>query len=246
LRLSRTWRSPNELIHAGDHNYRYAVGLRTGRTDHAGDSLVAAAERDGITLISVTFNSPEVDYAPTRWQDNVNLFEYGFENFAHRTFLERNAVIGEMQVYDPQLDDDGILEFFSTAVGTLFLSQAEARRLQREVSFEPDVIIYDEEYGRMFVAPIEMGAAIGTVSYSLDGEVVFTANIYASRDVDVRTRATDIEFHMTRVNEIFFSASSIPFWIAGVSVLALIIVLITMARRARKRKRSNYKYNWKY
>ena len=246
LRLSRTWRSPNELIHAGEHHYRYAIGLRTGRTDHAGDSLVAAAERDGITLISVTFNSPEIDEMPTRWQDNVNLFEYGFANFAHRTFLERNTIIGEMQVYDPRLDDDGILEFFSTAVGTLFLSQAEARRLQRDIAFETGVIIYDEEYGRMFVAPIEMGEVIGTVSYSLDDEVVFTANIYASRDVDVRTRATDIEFHMTRVNEIFFSTSSIPYWIASVAVLIMLIVLITMARRARKRKRNNYKYNWKY
>ncbi|MCL2375840.1 MAG: hypothetical protein FWC76_00450 [Defluviitaleaceae bacterium] len=246
LRLSRTWRSPNELIHMGEHHYPYAIGLRTGRTDHAGDSLVAAAARDGVTLISVTFNSPEIDYAPTRWQDNVNLFEFGFENFAHRTFLEANTVIGEMQIYDPQLDDDGILEFFSAVRGMLFLSREEAARLQREIAFEPDVVIYDEEYGQMFVAPVEEGAAIGNVSYTLDGEVVFTAAIYASRYVPLRTTASDIDFYMTRVNEIFFSTSSIPFWIAGVSVLILLIVLITMARNARKRKKSNYKYNWRY
>ena len=251
--LSRTWHSLNELII--DHSpyfYPYAIGLRAGWTNQAGYSLVAAATRDGVTLVSVTFDSPLIpgyadgEYVHTRWQDNINLFEYGFANYANRVFLEENTIVGELPIYDPHLDDDGYLEFFSTSLGMLFLSNAEIERLQRNVEFIPDVVTYTEEYGQMFVAPIYENDAIGTISYYLDGEIVFTTAIYASRYVPVRTAVSDIEVRMGRINEIFFSAAAIPYWIAAVSVLTLITVLIVMARRSAKRKRNNYKYKWKY
>jgi len=261
--LSRRWYSVNELLFEdGEHYYPYAIGLRAGWTSQAGYSLVAAAARDDITLVSVTFNSPEIpmepeygaqyvaaneiEYAPTRWQDNINLFEYGFRNFANRVFLEAGAVVGELPVQDPRIDDPGYLEFYSTPMGMMFLSIAEMSRLEREVAFVADVVIYDEEYGQMFVAPIYEGDVVGTVSFHLDGEMVFSTDIYASRYVPVRTTVSDIELFMERVNEIFFSAASIPYWIAGVSVLILAAVLITMARRAKRRRRNNYKYKWKY
>lgn len=247
IMLSRNWRSPNELLHeGGEHYYPYAIGLRTGRTNQAGDSLAAAARHDGITLVSVTFNSPEIEDAPTRWQDNINLFEYGFTNYSHRVFLEENTIIGEMPIYDPRMGDPGVLEFFSTSLGMLFLSDAEISRLQRNIEFVPDIITYTEEHGPMFVAPIFENDVVGTVSYYLDDEMVFAADIYASRYVPVRTTASDIDFRMGRINEIFFSAASVPYWIAGGSVLILIIVLITLARRSIRRKKNNYKYKWKY
>jgi len=246
--LSRQWRSPNELLHEdGEHFYPYAMGIRTGRTNHAGDSLVAAASRGGITLVSVTFNSPEIYYEPTRWQDNINLFEYGFANYAHRVFLNEGAVVGQLPVYDPRIDDPGYLEFFSTAMGMLFLSSTEMERLQRDIEFLPDVVTYDEEYGYMFVAPIFEDDVVGTIRYYLDGEPVFATDIYASRYVPVRTAASDIEIRIDRIHEIFFTAAAIPYWIAGGSVLVLLIVLIVLARRAAKRRRrANYKYKWKY
>jgi D-alanyl-D-alanine carboxypeptidase (penicillin-binding protein 5/6) len=253
MQTPRTWNSPNELLHADSrYHYPYAIGLRTGMTNQAGESLAAAATRDGITLVSVTFNSPlipaygEDEYVPTRWQDNINLFEYGFTNYAHRVFLEENAVMGRLPVYDPQLDDEGYLEFFSTSLGMLFLSNAEMGRLQQNIEFVPDIVTYTEEYGQMFVTPIYENDAIGTVSYYLDGEMIFTTAIYASRYVPERTAVSDIEIRLERINEIFFSAAAIPYWIAAVAVLTLIIVLIVLARRSAKRKRNNYKYKWKY
>ena len=253
VQLSRMWTSPNELLHENsEYFYPYAIGLRTGATNQAGESLAAAAVRDGVTLISVTFNSPlipgyeEGEYIPSRWQDNINLFEFGFANFAHRVFLEEDAIVGEMYVFEPQLGDSGVLEFFSTSPGMLFLSDAEMRRLQRDIIFVPHVVMYTEEGEMMFVAPIYENDEIGTVSFTLDGEVVFSTAIYAARYVPVRTTVSDIDYRMARINEIFFTAAAIPFWIAGVSVLTLIIVLLTLARRAAKRKRNNYKYKWKY
>ena len=265
IQLNRGWTSPNELLHeGGEHFYPYAIGLRTGATSQAGESLAGAATRNGITLVSVTFNSPEIElevdgeviYAPTRWQDNINLFEFGFANFANRVFLEAGAVVGELPIYDPRIDDDGYLDFFALAQGMMFLSDAEMALLQRSIEFVPDVVTYAEQYDEaqgeslgeilMFVAPIYEGDAIGTISYYLDGEVVFSAIIYASRYVPIRTAVSDIEIRMERIHQIFFTAGAIPYWIAAVSVLTLITVLVILARRSIKRKRSNYKYKWKY
>jgi len=261
LMLSRTWRSLNELLHEGsEHYYPYAIGVRAGWTSQAGDSLVSAAVRDGITLIAVTFNSPEIAmetgdggyaYAPTRWQDNINLFEYGFANYAHRVFLQENTTIGQLPIYDPRIDDPGTLEFFSTQQGTLFLSNAEMGRLQREVHFTPELITsmedeYGNDLGYGFIAPIYENDVLGTVSYYLDGQVIFSTAIYAARYVPVRTTVSDIEIRMERIHEIFFTAAAIPYWIAALSVITLATVLIVLALRARKRKKNNYKYNWKY
>jgi len=256
--LSRNWSSPNLLLHENsDFHYEYAIGLRTGRTNQAGDSLVSAAARDGITLISVTFNSPEIAveidedgeliYEPTRWQDNIGLFEYGFANYAHRVFLQEGAIIDGLPIYDPRIDDPGYLEFFAAASGMLFLNDGEIDRLERNIEFAPGVVTYTEEYGQMFVTPIYENDMLGTVSYYLDGRHVFTTDIHAVRYVPERTTASDIEVRMESIHNFFFSTENRPWWIAGGSVLVLIIVAIVLVRRhiVQKRRR-NYKYKWKY
>lgn len=245
--FSRTWNSPNELLQSGANNYPYATGLRTGRTNQAGDSLVATAARDDVNLISVTFNSPEINYAPTRWQDNINLFEYGFDNFAHRVFLDEGALVGEIAIYDPPLGDYDNLGFFSTQEGIFFLSISEFERLQRQISFLPDMLVYSDESGRnLFMGPIYEGEHIGYVAYYLDDALIFSTNIYAMRDIGLRTTATDIEYHVAWINQTFFSAEAIPYWVAAVSVFILLLVLFILARNAIRRKKGNQKYKWKY
>ncbi|MCL2397435.1 MAG: D-alanyl-D-alanine carboxypeptidase [Defluviitaleaceae bacterium] len=248
---NHNWRSANELLHSGQNHYPYATGLRTGFTNQAGESLVATAYKDGTNLIAVTFSSPIIDNIPTRWQDSISLFEYGFANYAHSTFLEADTIIGQLDIYDPQMGDSGVLEFFTLEEGTLFLSGDEIARLARYVEFLPQFVgerynEYTSQYQQMALAPIEAHETIGTVIYRLDGDVVFSAPMYADRYVTERTTASDIDYYLAWVNEVFFSAASIPYWIAGVSVLTLAILLIVLAKNAIKRNRRDYKYKWKY
>jgi len=244
--VTRTWNSVNQLIRPGDNYYPYAVGIRTGFTRLAGETLVAAAKQDDITLISVTFNSPEIEGYPTRWQDNINLFEFGFNNFAYRIFLDTSYAVGQMYIYEPRLDDDGYLEFFASQQGRIFLSNAELGRMEREIVFLSQFVTYNEDEEMMFTAPIEENQIIGNLTYTLDGEIIFTTSVYSSRYVYERDAAADIDFWLTRVNEIFFSSQAVPFWIAGISVSLLLMVLILLARNAIKRNKKDNKYKWKY
>ncbi|WP_058307538.1 D-alanyl-D-alanine carboxypeptidase family protein [Gracilibacillus massiliensis] len=66
------WINKNKLL---THLYKYSNGGKTGYTRAAGRTLVSTAEKNGQTLIVVTLN------AANDWQDHIQLFEWGFEEF---------------------------------------------------------------------------------------------------------------------------------------------------------------------
>ena len=63
--------------------YDGAIGLKTGFTKKTGRCLVSAAERDGLTLISVTLNAPD------DWNDHTSLLDYGFSAYERITVWEK-------------------------------------------------------------------------------------------------------------------------------------------------------------
>ena len=59
--------------------YDDCIGVKTGYTQLSGRSLVGAAQRDGVTLISVTIDAPD------DWNDHKKLFDYGFKKLESKT-----------------------------------------------------------------------------------------------------------------------------------------------------------------
>ena len=78
----RTFHNHNKLLSLSAD----AIGVKTGFTKAGGRCLVGAAERDGLTLISVTLN------APNDWHDHLSLWEYGFSHYERRILCESGAV----------------------------------------------------------------------------------------------------------------------------------------------------------
>ncbi len=52
----RNWQNKNKMV----YNYEGAIGVKTGFTSAAGRCLVTCAERDGMRLVSVVLNCPEM------------------------------------------------------------------------------------------------------------------------------------------------------------------------------------------
>lgn len=69
----------------GKYLYEYCIGGKTGYTDAAGHTLATFAQKDGIRLICVIFNSTDEQ----RYIDTTALFEYGFNNF-HKLNISQN------------------------------------------------------------------------------------------------------------------------------------------------------------
>ena len=63
-------------------SYDGAIGVKTGFTKKSGRSLVTAAERDGLTLISVTIGAPD------DWRDHTLMLDYGFACYESVTLCE--------------------------------------------------------------------------------------------------------------------------------------------------------------
>lgn len=91
---TRVITNANRFISTQTYAYDYYIGGKTGYTDTAGNTIVAAASKNGRTLIGVIFGS---DNSETRYSDLINLFDYCFSKFT-------TVAIDESE-FDPFIDD---------------------------------------------------------------------------------------------------------------------------------------------
>ena len=74
----RTMTNHNALLVVPEYFYPGIIGGKTGYTDAAQSCLSNFASRNGMTLIVVTLHAMDGSYAA---QDNVDLLDYGYNNF---------------------------------------------------------------------------------------------------------------------------------------------------------------------
>lgn len=74
----RVFANGNEMIKKSSYRYDGMIAGKTGWTEDAGYTYVAAAERDGMQLIVVILNDDSID---DRYKDAKTLFDYGFEHY---------------------------------------------------------------------------------------------------------------------------------------------------------------------
>lgn len=110
----RAMRNKNKLL----ASYPGANGVKTGYTKAAGRCLVSGAERDGMQLIAVTLNAPDM------WGDAAALLDYGFAQYEMREVIPMGAVVGSVPCAQAE---DGEIAVCAARAGRLPLqSQEEA------------------------------------------------------------------------------------------------------------------------
>lgn len=144
---SRTYVNHNKLL----NSYDGAIGMKTGFTKKSGRCLVGAAERDGLTFITVTLD------APSDWSDHKKMLDLGYDTLEKITLAEPS----EFHYSLPTLDSEGgTLEIENTDSYSIILPKAEY-----------DVREY-VKLPRFAVAPIKEGDILGEVIFTVDGERV--------------------------------------------------------------------------
>ena len=189
--------------------YEYAIGVKTGDTTQAGKCLIAAAKKEGITLIAVLFGGTLNDetydswasdgrkdkYNAYRFQDAIKLFEYEFQK------LERTVSIAELKEAGLQTEfsvpipnaistdpNGGILLARADLSDdfTIKLMEPKMKTVLESASSLADISITNN------YAPISDGSVIGKVQYVYNGETLFSADIVATRTVKEGTAQIDI------------------------------------------------------
>lgn len=66
-----TWQNTNQLLSPGRHFNQYAIGMKTGTTENAGNCLIAVFSKNGLTYIAVVCGASDSD---SRYEDANRLF----------------------------------------------------------------------------------------------------------------------------------------------------------------------------
>lgn len=81
---NRSLKNTNKLLAMDDS----VTGIKTGTTNAAGACLVSSMERDGRGVIAVVLHSPD------RYNDSLNLLNYGIDEFQNVRLLSRGGQLG--------------------------------------------------------------------------------------------------------------------------------------------------------
>ncbi len=153
----------NKLI----RQYQYATGLKTGYTKIAGFCVSASAKKENIELVAVIMGGAD---SKSRFQDAVTLLNSGFACCSLYTDENRIALPG-IPVKNGVTEQVGLQyaeEFSYVATDGSNLSQVErALELPEEVT-----------------APVEKGAQIGRMVYTLNGREIGSTELLAAENVE--------------------------------------------------------------
>lgn len=147
--------------------YNGATGLKTGTTNKAGCCVSATATRDGTSLVAVVMGS---ENSSDRFEGAKAMLNWGFANYSSVTpqidkklIADVNIVMGEERKITPQIPP---------AMSVLIPKGRE------------NDIVQNVELVAEVEAPVESNQTLGTVTVSLDGEVLGKYNLTSSHYVD--------------------------------------------------------------
>ncbi|MHB0884916.1 MAG: D-alanyl-D-alanine carboxypeptidase family protein [Bacillota bacterium] len=161
--VDRALRNKNRLL----WEYEGADGVKTGFTDDAGKCLVASATRNGLHLVAVVMDSPDI------WADSAAVLDYGFASFGAATAARRGDAMRSVRV------TGGDRERLTLVAGddlVVPVASGEEGRLRTRVDGRSELR-----------APVTAGATYGQLVAVLDGEDVASVPLVAAQDVKAQT-----------------------------------------------------------
>ncbi len=151
-------------------NIKYDIvdGIKTGYTNAAQQCLIASALNNDQRLISVVLGATGSNiYIDTR-----TLIDYGYENFTIHGMTEANEFQSEAPVKNGVLD-------------SVKLKTADSLSVVLNKDQDPSLITKEVIINENITAPIEEGAVLGKVIYSLGDEILGEVNLIAEAFVDL-------------------------------------------------------------
>ncbi len=236
----RTFNSTNFLIAShvtSKYLYDYAIGTKTGRTTPAGNCLVATAERDGTTLISVilgadTLTTENGGTDIRSFTETKSLFTWGYKKFSYRTIVDKTDAIAEAKVALAEAKDYVILN----PDGKI---QAYVHNSVKDSEFDIKYTVNED-----IVAPISQGQVLGKLNVWYDGSIIGSLDLVAMNDVE----RNEILYFFDELQK-FFARPLVTLTVIVIIVLILVFIIYTVLvnmsnqrRRASIKRRKQRKY----
>jgi len=141
-------------------------GLKTGHTEETGYHLVATAKRGDQRFIAVVMDAKKDS---VREREALRLLNYGFRNFAAVTPFQKGQVLRHAPVWKGTEKDVGLAAGADGAV-TVPVELKES-------------VVYATNAPERFMAPLQMGQALGEAVISAKNMVLKTVPLIADRNI---------------------------------------------------------------
>ena len=149
---ARSLQNKNKML----YQYDGADGVKTGYTQAAGRCLVSSATRDGMRLVCVVLNSPEM------YERSAELLDNGFSRYQmHKIFDKENYLVEVNTDVEGKTCRCGCKEDF-------FYPLAEG---------EAEEIRIEEQLPETLNLPVEAGDEVGILRISLKNQLLFSQKI---------------------------------------------------------------------
>lgn len=162
---TRTYVNHNKLLKL----YDGCVGVKTGFTKKSGRCLVGAAQREGLTFISVTLD------APNDWNDHEKLLDYGYSSLQKIRFATSGDHIYKIPILD------------GVSNSIIASNTDEASIILPKGDYE---IAEHVKLMKFAIAPIKEGEIVGEIIYTLNGKEAARVKIVATEDVPKQKEST--------------------------------------------------------
>lgn len=144
-------------------SYEGGNGVKTGFTKEAGRCLSAAAQREGMQLVSVVLSAPDM------FNDCMALMDYGFDNYDNSLVVKAGELVGEISV------KDGVEDSFPVyTMEDIYypLTKEEIEKLNKRVYIDENV-----------AAPVQKGQSVGHIDLWLGEDKIQSVALAAPHDI---------------------------------------------------------------
>jgi hypothetical protein len=145
-----------------------------------------------------------------------------------------------MPMENTQLGAATEMDVYVSGNAEAYLSEDELEEIKREIVYDPLYISTAEDGVSRLMTPIDKDMPLGTVSYTLNEEVLFSSTIHAAADAPARTMDSDMDYYIQMVKDNIFTLKGLPYWFGAVGFLVGIIG-IAAALSGRRNRGERYR-----
>ncbi len=142
-------------------------GMKTGHTESAGYCLISSSKRGDTRLVSVLLGAVS---EAMRASESQKLLNYGFQFYESTLVYKQSQTINTLRVFKGQ---DKIVAATVAKDFYLTLPKGDYAKVKASMTSQQPLI-----------APIKAGQVIGKITFSLDGKIINTQKLLASKMVE--------------------------------------------------------------
>lgn len=168
-------------------NYEGGNGIKTGYTKASGRCLAAAAERDGMQLIAVALDAPDM------FNDCMAIMNYGFKNYKNRLLINKNESAGNVGVKNGMQEN---VSAYPQEDVYFPLTDEEYNKIEKRIFLEDTVR-----------APVYKGQKIGYIDIYLERHKILTVPLLSSEAI----RDNSYQFNLNRLLDFWLNTRVLQF-----------------------------------